>query len=220
MKYIRCEFGHYYDPSKYQSCPHCAARNTNVQEEYTVAKTPVDERIMQAYDLDYGQSEPVIQAPARRNSTSAAASTPAFSAPPSPAPAVEEESVTVARVEKQTGVDPAVGWLVQIAGPNKGKTYEIHSERNTVGRSSAMDICLKGDVGVSRDTNGVVSYNPRNRAFHLIPGEGKAIIYLNGEELLAPAALHAYDRIEISDTALLFLPLCGERFAWEDVEEK
>lgn len=214
MKYIRCEFGHYYDPSKYQSCPHCSARNSHVQEEYTVAKDPVDERILQAYDLNYDQDDPVIQAPVRKN-TSAVHSVPA--APAYPVQEAED-SVTVARVEKQTGADPVVGWLVQIAGSNRGKTFEIHSERNTMGRSSAMDICLKGDVGVSRNTNGVVSYNPRNRAFHLIPGEGKAIIYLNGEEMLAPAALHAYDRIEISDSVLLFLPLCGERFAWEDVE--
>ena len=52
MKYVRCEFGHYYDPSKYRTCPHCSARASNVQEEYTVAKDPVDERIAQAYDLE------------------------------------------------------------------------------------------------------------------------------------------------------------------------
>ncbi len=213
MKYVRCEFGHYYDPSKYRACPHCSARRSNVQEEYTIAKDPVDERIMQAYDLDYGQDEP-IQAPARRSAAPAPDAAP-VSGPAAPH-IVEEESVTVARVEKNTGINPPVGWLVQIAGPNRGQSYEIHSERNTLGRSSAMDICLKGDVGVSRDTNGVISYNPRNRAFHLIPGEGKAIIYLNGEELLAPMALTAYDRIEISDTSLLFLPLCSQRFAWED----
>ena len=213
MKYVRCEFGHYYDPSKYRTCPHCSARASNVQQEYTVAKDPVDERIAQAYDLDYGQDQP-IQAPARRGAAPAPA--PAAAPVSAPAPAVDEDPVTVARVEKQTGINPPVGWLVQVTGTNRGKAYEIHSERNTIGRSSAMDICLKGDVGVSRDTNGVLSYNTRNRAFHLIPGEGKAIIYLNGEELLAPAALSAYDRIEISDTALLFLPLCSERFSWED----
>ena len=137
-----------------------------------------------------------------------------------PAPVPEaEDSVTVARLARDTGINPPVGWLVQITGANKGKAYEVHAERNTIGRSSAMDICLKGDLGVSRDTNGVLSYNPRNRSFHLIPGEGKAILYVNGQELLSPQELNAYDCIEISETALLFVPLCGERFAWEDLKD-
>lgn len=211
MKFKRCDFGHYYDPSKYDQCPHCFARTSGMEAEYTVAKTPVDERIMQAYDLDYGaqEPEPVMEAPRRREAV----------AQPAPAqPVVEEESVTVARMEQQTGINPPVGWLVQITGVNKGRAYEIHAERNTIGRSSAMDICIKGDVGISRDTNGVLSYNPRNRAFHLIPGEGKAIIYVNDQELLGPVELKAYDCVEISDTALLFVPLCGDHFAWEDLK--
>ena len=195
MKYKRCEYGHYYDPSKYAACPHCQVRDR--QDEYTVAKTPVDDRVAEIFDLQESipvqQEEKAVLLP-------------------------DEDSVTVARVEKVTGMDPVVGWFVQITGENRGKTYEIHSERNTIGRANGMDICLKGDLGVSRDTNGVISYNPRNRAFHLIPGEGKAIIYVNGEELLAPVELYAYDRVEISETTLLFLPLCGEKFAWEDAQ--
>ena len=199
MKYKRCEYGHYYDPSKYASCPHCQVRSR--QDEYTVAKTPVDDRVAEIFDLKEEVREVQAQA--------AAAQQPA---------AMEEDSVTVARVEKVTGFDPIVGWFVQVTGENRGKTYEIHSERNTIGRANGMDICLKGDLGISRDTNGVISYNPRNRAFHLIPGEGKAIIYVNGEELLSPIELHAHDRVEISDTMLLFVPLCGEKFAWEDAQ--
>jgi hypothetical protein len=213
LKFKRCEYGHYYDPSKYESCPHCFARSNGVEAEYTVAKAPIDEQVLEAYDLTYGDDAPV-EAPSRRRR---ARPEPPAAPAPSPQPAAEEESVTVARVEQRTGVNPPVGWLVQTAGPNKGQAYVIHSERNTLGRSSSMDICIKGDVGISRDTNAVLSYNPRNRDFHLVPGEGKAIIYLNDQELLDPALLHPYDRIEISDTALLFLPLCGDRFSWEEL---
>lgn len=225
MKFKRCEFGHYYDPSKYDRCPHCFARSSGVEAEYTVAKRPVDERVMQAYDLDdydapapsprAAQAAPAAPQPAERPAAPAASAAPA-----APAPMPEaEDSVTVARLARDTGINPPVGWLVQITGANKGKAYEVHAERNTIGRSSAMDICLKGDLGVSRDTNGVLSYNPRNRSFHLIPGEGKAILYVNGQELLSPQELNAYDCIEISETALLFVPLCGERFAWEDLKD-
>lgn len=228
MKFKRCEFGHYYDPSKYDRCPHCFARSSGVEAEYTVAKRPVDERVMQAYDLDdYDAPAPSPRAAAAAPVAPAAQAAPAAQPAPqpaerpvAPAPVPEaEDSVTVARLARDTGINPPVGWLVQITGANKGKAYEVHAERNTIGRSSAMDICLKGDLGVSRDTNGVLSYNPRNRSFHLIPGEGKAILYVNGQELLSPQELNAYDCVEISETALLFVPLCGERFAWEDLKD-
>lgn len=221
MKFKRCEFGHYYDPSKYDRCPHCFARSSGVEAEYTVAKRPVDERVMQAYDLDdYDAPAPSPRAAAAQAAPAAPQPAERPAAPAAPAPMPEaEDSVTVARLARDTGINPPVGWLVQITGANKGKAYEVHAERNTIGRSSAMDICLKGDLGVSRDTNGVLSYNPRNRSFHLIPGEGKAILYVNGQELLSPQELNAYDCIEISETALLFVPLCGERFAWEDLKD-
>ena len=70
MKFKRCEFGHYYDPSKYDRCPHCFARSSGVEAEYTVAKRPVDERVMQAYDLDdYDAPAPSPRAAAAATST-------------------------------------------------------------------------------------------------------------------------------------------------------
>ncbi len=202
MKYIRCDYGHYYDPEKYTSCPHCAAFRAGEEPEYTVAKKPVDEQVMDAYSL--------------RENASAKKAAP-VKAQPAPLPE-DDDPVTVARVAEEIRIDPPVGWLVEVDGPHKGEAFVIHSERNTIGRGSGMNICLKGDLTVSRENNAVLSYNPRNREFHLIPGEGKAIVYVNGNELLTPAALCAYDRIEIGHTALLFLPLCGERFAWEDAQ--
>ena len=44
------------------------------------------------------------------------------------------EGRTVGLIRKRTGLDPVVGWLVCIAGPDKGRDYRIHSERNFLGR--------------------------------------------------------------------------------------
>ena len=231
MKFKRCEYGHYYDPSKYDRCPHCFARGSGLESEYTVAKQPLDERVMQAYDLDAYDAP--VQAPARPKAPAPQAPVPPAApvqpavpvqqapAQPMAAPAQMEadEVATVARLATDAGIDPPVGFLIQITGGNKGKFYPIHSERNSIGRANGNDVVLKGDLGVSRESNAVLSYDPRARAFHLIPGEGKAIVYVNGEELLAPRALSSYDCVEISDTALLFLPFCGEKFAWEDLEK-
>jgi hypothetical protein len=187
MQLKRCEYGHFYDPTKYRSCPHCEAYGDD-DVGYTVAKEPEREPIE--------RYEPYAPAPAPRN--------------------VSDDQVTVGIAQRQMGVDPPVGWLVCVHGSARGTDYHIKAERNTLGRSDRMDISVKGDLGISRESHAVISYNPRARVFTLIPGEGKSIIYLNGQEVLQPLKLTAYDRIEISDTTLVFIPLCTEIFSWDD----
>jgi hypothetical protein len=45
------------------------------------------------------------------------------------------------------------------------------------------------------------------------------LVYLNDEEVLTPVEVAPYDRIELGETVLLFIPFCGERFTWP-VEEQ
>lgn len=117
------------------------------------------------------------------------------------------------------GVDPVVGWLVCIEGPERGRDYRLHTERNFIGRDPSMDVAITGDPSISRANHAVISYNPKRHTFRLAPGDSRGLAYLNDEEVIAPVALAPYDRIELGETTLLFIPFCGERFVWP-VEEK
>lgn len=65
-----------------------------------------------------------------------------------PAP-VADIGATVAMVRKKMGIDPVVGWLVCVEGPEKGRDYRIRSERNGIGRGSDMAISIQGDEAIS-----------------------------------------------------------------------
>ncbi len=123
--------------------------------------------------------------------------------------------VTVAMVRKKIGIDPVVGWLVCVQGPEKGRDYRIRSERNGIGRGADMSICISGDEAISRENHAFISFNPRKGSFRIAPGDGRGMTYLNGEEVDVPMPITAYDRIELGQTHLLFVPLCGEQFNWE-----
>jgi len=127
----------------------------------------------------------------------------------------EDIGVTVAMVRKKIGIDPVVGWLVCIDGPEKGRDYRVRSERNGIGRGADMAICINGDEAISRENHAYISFNPRKASFRIAPGDGRGMIYLNGEEVDVPMPLQAYDRIELGQTHLLFVPFCGELFNWE-----
>ena len=118
------------------------------------------------------------------------------------------------------GVEPVVGWLVCTEGPSRGKSYTIRGGINAIGRGDRMDITITGDRTISMENHAKISYSDRNNRFNLLPGDGRNIVYLNGEEVFSATPLQAYDLIDFGETKLLFVPLCGERFTWKQEAEK
>ena len=107
-----------------------------------------------------------------------------------------------------------VGWLVCIEGPGKGTDYRIRQGYNTVGRNESNDICIREDASISRIKDAVIAYASVTNRYTIRPEEGRNIIYINGEDILGATELHAYDKITIGQTVLLFVPLCNENFRW------
>jgi hypothetical protein len=131
------------------------------------------------------------------------------------APKPKSGDVTVVDLQEKIGADPVVGWLVCLEGAEKGTDYRIHSENNQIGRADHMDIVIREDNAVSRERHAVITYDMRDNRYYFAPGGGRGVVRLNGRAVLNTAELSAYDRIEIGNTKLLFIPLCGDRFKWE-----
>ena len=117
-------------------------------------------------------------------------------------------------VPSRTG-EALAGWLVCIDGPERGNDYRVFCRVNTIGRSKSMDIQIN-DPGVSYDKNARLTYDTRNNEFCLLPAEDCNNVYLNGRLVLVPTQLNAFDQIDFGECRMLFVPLCGERFCWQD----
>lgn len=111
-------------------------------------------------------------------------------------------------------VRPVTGWLVCVAGPDRGRSYELRDENNFVGHGEIMDVNLKSDAGISRDWPVVVTYDRQSQGFFCGITGGRDVVRLNGKPLLTTAELRAGDEIELSQTRLRFVPLCGPGFDW------
>lgn len=127
----------------------------------------------------------------------------------------ESGSKTKAYWNEAEGVEPAVGWIVCIEGSERGRDYKIKSDKNFIGRSEEMHIHIQGDTYISRRNHAVICYNPKQRNFMLIPGEGTGIIYANEEAVYSPTELQSYDVIEMGKSKFLFMALCGQHFEWD-----
>lgn len=128
----------------------------------------------------------------------------------------EKENKTVGHFKKKYGIDPVVGWLVCIEGPEKGKDYRLYSRINTIGRAEDNDVALTMEQTVSKKNHAKLGYDPKHNAYTMLPGDGHNLVYLNDAPLYIPQMLHAYDVIEMGETKLLFLPLCSDSFRWPE----
>lgn len=114
---------------------------------------------------------------------------------------------------------PVVGWLVCIAGPHIGQSFNITAGKNSIGRGSDNDIILSNDPTVSGSKHAWVTYEAKHRNFILQAGDGR-YPDLNGEQVIEGKLLKPFDKIELGNTLLLFVNLCGDTFAWEDYLNK
>ena len=186
----QCDNGHFYDEKRFESCPYC-------QEQSGAGKTMAVSSASPVSD-DIGKTVAAI---------------------PGGGAAELDRGKTVGIIQKKIGMDPAVGFLICIAGPHKGNDYKLVAGRNFIGRAAAMDVTLADDDTVSRESHALVTYAAKHNTFSLSPGQGRGITYCNDEQVEMVRSLHAYDVIEVGKSQLLFLPLCGEQFRWDEAEE-
>ena len=246
MAQIECGRGHLYDPEKNPTCPYCnggqkitvasAGRTAPIGRSVLspsrtapVGGTPVTAAQKTAPLSGVSVTAPQKTAPLSGISVTAPQKTmpPRGYGVPAPEPvqtapppgmgvSVAAAGKTVGMMQSQMGFDPVVGWLACVAGPSRGKSYTVRGGVNAIGRSERMDIVITGDLKISSENHAKISYSDKHNRFNLLPGEGRNIVYLNDEEVFTPMPLKAYDLIDFGETKLLFVPLCGEKFTWED----
>lgn len=79
-----------------------------------------------------------------------------------------------------------------------------------------MDINLMDDPSISREPSAFLIYEPKQRHFFLQAGTGDGLVYRNGSILFTHEELTAYDKIELGNSEFVFLPLCSDRFTWDE----
>lgn len=112
--------------------------------------------------------------------------------------------------------EPPTGWLVCVAGVYQGRAFMCKTGQNKIGRNPNCDIIMRDDTSMTRESHAVIIYEPIQRVFYLQSDNG--LVYLNGRVLFLHEhkELHAYDKIQMGSGEFVFLPLCGDRFTWDD----
>lgn len=228
MEIVRCSKGHFYDSEENSTCPVCARENggTNRMMENIIATdafvsgapTHPGNGPKPTEPADYDSGKVQKYAPtvgvgyAGRKETVPTSAIPTM---PKTAPIPMAGSD---KNEETAGFNPVVGWLVCISGPSKGVSYTIHSQYNFIGRSPWMDISIPEDPHISVEKAAVIAYDDAERIFYFGPGSGHNGVRVNGQMIINSTMIKAYDTLTVGMTKLLFVPLCGDRFDWNETE--
>lgn len=230
MELKRCPKGHFYDASKFSTCPHCQnagadtvnetvsfAASANSGDSPTVsAENPSSviqtETVAGGKPLTLGKFNNV-----KRSDT-------VDGTPPDLNRSRPSDDAKTQGFFESTDPDfeipPAVGWLVCTVGKHTGKDYRLKAGRNFIGRSTVMDIALDGEPTVSRESHAIVAYEPRQNIFIAQPGSASELFYVNNEVVLNAVVLKRNDRIQIGNAELMLIPCCDENFRWDKQEKK
>jgi hypothetical protein len=131
---------------------------------------------------------------------------------PPPPPAAKAPLLPAA--PPKGGVEPVVGWLVCIDGPDRGRDYRLRAGINLIGRSPAMDVCIASDAAVSRERHCSLTFDVPLESFLLIPGDAGSFLYLNGDLVTTPRHLKADDVLDVGRTRLVFVPFWSPEHRW------
>ena len=129
---------------------------------------------------------------------------------------------TQAAAEQQAAnpmADPPVGWLVVVRGPGKGHVLALGNGLNVIGRAPDMRVCIDfGDNNISRSNHARIVYEPRERRFLLLHGDGTNLTYLNNQLVIDAVDLASGSEVQIGNTTLRFQALCGKDFDWSELD--
>lgn len=209
MKQVQCAQGHTYDADVDKQCPVCSGKVSSISfGNQGGAWQP----------MSVGETLPL-------NNPNGIGYQPISETQPVkpinffPDEVGETQPVEVVRDEKsEESVRPVCGWLVCVKGKKKGKSFEIVSGMNTVGRDEECDVALSFDEAISGH-NANFYGDTDGEQFALSYAKGKNPPKVNGKVVLQQVDIHDNDVIRLGHSEFVFRAFCGASFRWELDEE-
>lgn len=216
MGIIQCKNGHFYNNDVFDHCPNCESNSSNF-ENNEASTVPAS---YPSSFIDFSSADTV---PSSANSDSADFENSNLHNEKNSN--MGDMTVAIYNVEEYK-TSPVAGWLVCIAGQDKGKDYRILAGRNLIGRSESHSKKYQvnlSDLKISRsDAVASIAYDEKHNNFIFgATTSGNLLPYVDGQPCMNQASIGPFSKIEIGETTLIFVPFCGEHFRWNtEVENR
>lgn len=201
MAIIKCAVcNRFYDDITDQTCPYCS-------NKFVFDLSDEVDRNSKTVALDTNELEEIGKTPSQND-----VKTQAY------LDDVEENDKTIGIFFQEEDYNPITAWLVCIEGTVKGKSYEVHMNRNFLGRDKLMDISIPDDLQISRKNHLSITYDNKSNAFFAKGEEG--LLYINSKPCDKATMLNENDILSFGESKYIFVPYCNEERNWNKPDEK
>lgn len=212
MAVVRCAQGHYFDNSRFSSCPYCGITVGHASEEKQ-QKPEKKKGLFGWFDSD----KTIAHARQTSKGSETEQDHTVAMRQVDPGEAAGDDQKTVGLYSGAQGDDYVTGWLVCVKGPEKGRDFRLHHGFNRIGRDFGMDVQVMDDPSISRKNHCSVVYDEKSITFSAVPGSG-TVTYCNGELLTKAQRLKAGDELQMGESSFVMIPFCQEGRVWETTE--
>lgn len=126
----------------------------------------------------------------------------------------DEHDKTIGLFFQENEYNPVTAWIVCIFGTVLGKSYEIHMNRNYIGRDKLMDVSIPDDLQVCRENHLSITYDDKSKRFFAKNENGALLI--NGNLIQSAVEIFADDVLEFGESRYVFIPYCTKERNWDD----
>ncbi len=132
--------------------------------------------------------------------------------------AVRSEEKTIGLYFQEQDFDPVTGWLVCVSGTVRGRSFELHMNRNFIGRDRMMDIAITDDPRLCRQKHLSVTYDRRSDRFYIKNENGS--VFVNDVPVQKAMELKENDTIHFGGGCYVFVPYCKQERGWQADENR
>lgn len=127
---------------------------------------------------------------------------------------VLETDKTVGLFFQENNFNPVTGWIVCVSGNVRGKSYEIHTNRNFLGRDKLMDITVPDDLKICRENHLSFTYDIKSNRFFVKNENG--FVSVNGDVINKATEIFDGDKIAFGESEYVFVPYCNKERRWNE----
>lgn len=121
---------------------------------------------------------------------------------------------TIGLFFQENDYDPVTGWIVCVKGTVRGKSYELHMNRNFLGRDKLMDITIPDDLEICRENHLSFTYDVKSNRFYVKNENG--FVSVNGKNIDKATEIFDGDKIAFGESEYIFVPYCNKERRWDD----
>lgn len=239
MNVIRCNNGHFYDSDVFPVCPYCDVNpmgNTDLSQETISLSGILDEETVRGdIGMNFGNDGGIMQTEPMANIMQ---NEPVMQTEPAGdvgslidngisddrelgqqlteryLEETNDDEKTIGLSFSADGINPVVGWIVCEEGPERGRSYNLYSGRNFIGRLPSSDIAIYEDAEISGENHCSIIYDPVSYSFFINPS-ANAVTHLNGEVLKDATPLKNNDAFAIGASKFRMIAYCKKGRAWK-----